>query len=307
MAVTMSGLKSPDSLTTTAVYTLPDLTPDVTSDYVLTYQTGGILQWKNASTLGTVISQVGNVVGGPAFTGNDAGYELWFKGPSDNSNSTLLVGEDASQDETITLPADSGTLALIQPRVAQTALDTTKPLLFLNDISGGTPNLIQLQKNGNNVFIVDNSGNVAVNGGSITTSQSTANIFNATSTINIGTSSATTVNIGASSGTTTVNNNLAVTGTGTFTNTLTASGTLAANGIADIGDGGDIVSLDGTTVGITAATGAITNNIVNNLADAFVVQQGTNKYLDISTPAVHPLLLLAMLQPIQHSPLTGMG
>ena len=63
------------------------------------------------------------------------------------------------------------------------------------------------------------AGNIAVNGGSLTTTATTANIVNANATtVNIG-GAATTVNIGASSGTTTVNNNFVITGT------LTVNGT----------------------------------------------------------------------------------
>ena len=132
-------------------------------------------------------------------------------------------------------------------------------MLFINYTGSGTPNLLELQNGGADTFVVDNSGNIAVNGGSITTTQSTANIFNTgVSTLNIG-GVATAINLGASTGTTTVNNNLAVTGTGTFTNTLTANGTLAANGIADIGNGGSTIALNGTAITVTA-NGVIWNN-----------------------------------------------
>src|SRR5581483_8165935 len=110
----------------------------------------------------------------------------------------------------ITLPANSGTIALIQPRIAQVAT-STQPLIFLNENGASTPNLLELQTAGSDSFVVDNSGNIAVNGGSVTTNQNTANLFNDTVTnLNIG-GAATTVSLGAGTGTTTVNNALTIT------------------------------------------------------------------------------------------------
>lgn len=71
------------------------------------------------------------------------------------------------------------------------------------------------------------SGSAAINGGSITTSAATANLFNSATTLNLGTAS-TNVNVG-SVGTTNVNNiiatgTLGVTGVATFNNTINANG-----------------------------------------------------------------------------------
>jgi len=61
------------------------------------------------------------------------------------------------------------------------------------------------------------TGDLAVNGGDITTTAATATVFNATATtLNIG-QAATTVSVGALTGTTTVRNGLTVTGTFTAT------------------------------------------------------------------------------------------
>ena len=68
------------------------------------------------------------------------------------------------------------------------------------------------------------TGNLAVNGGDITTSSATANLFNANATSLNFAGAATTLSIGAATGTTTVNNALTATGT------LTASNAFAANG-----------------------------------------------------------------------------
>jgi len=64
---------------------------------------------------------------------------------------------------------------------------------------------IAIQLSGSNVTV---AGDLAVNGGDITTTQTTGNLFNTTATtVNLA-GAATTVSIGANTGTTTVNNNL---------------------------------------------------------------------------------------------------
>jgi hypothetical protein len=68
-------------------------------------------------------------------------------------------------------------------------------------------------------------GDLAVNGGDLTTTSTTATLFNSNATtLNIG-SAATTVNLGASTGTTTINNNLGVGGNLSITGDLTVNGT----------------------------------------------------------------------------------
>jgi hypothetical protein len=69
------------------------------------------------------------------------------------------------------------------------------------------------------------SGDAAVNGGDVTTTATTASLFNANATtLNVG-GAATTISIGANSGTTTVNNSLTVTGDLTVEGTTTTLNT----------------------------------------------------------------------------------
>src|SRR5205807_7699 len=89
-----------------------------------------------------------------------------------------------------------------------------KAALIVNQNGANTNDLITASSSGATKFLIDNSGNItdygnlAVNGGSITTTQTTANLINATpTTINFG-GAATALNIGASTGSTTINNNL---------------------------------------------------------------------------------------------------
>ena len=180
-----TGFKAPNSLTSDIVYTLPSA--DGTLDYVLTWQNGSVLQWKEVSAIGGAgdITQVGDVTNGPAFEGT-AGNELYFEGSASDGFEILLIGANPTQDETITLPANSGTLLLLQPTAVQIATGT-QPLVYLNETGAGSPNLVQIQVGGTDTFIVDNSGNVAANGGSLTTTATTGNLFNTgATTLNIG-------------------------------------------------------------------------------------------------------------------------
>ena len=112
------------------------------------------------------------------------------------------------------------------------------------------------------------AGDIAVNGGDITTTQTTANIVNATATtVNLG-GAATTVSIGANSGTTTINNSLVA-------DDLTIAGDLAVNGgdITTTQTTGNLFNATATTVNIGGAGTAVaigaatgTTTIGNDLA-----------------------------------------
>jgi len=117
--------------------------------------------------------------------------------------------------------------------------------------SGASPTFVGLTLTGSATI----SGDVAVNGGNITTTAATMNIAtsNAT-TINLGTSGATAVNIGSSASTVTVNDDLDVAGDTTLT------GDLAVNGgdITTTSTTGNIFTTNATTLNIgTTDAGAI--------------------------------------------------
>ncbi len=100
-------------------------------------------------------------------------------------------------------------------------------------------------------------------GGNLTTTSATANLFNTVATtLNIG-GAATTLSIGSTSGTTTINNNLAVTGTGTVTGKLTASGDFAVSGSSTLGS----LTAGATTVSSLTDSGALTVTGVSTLGD----------------------------------------
>ena len=113
---------------------------------------------------------------------------------------------------------------------------------------------------GTTVFTLDNSGNittsgnVAVNGGSLTTTQTTANLFNTTATtLNVG-GAATALTMGATTGTTTIRNaTTALTGNATVGQTgITASGNAA--GLTFSGTGTHSISASSGTLQLGAVT-----------------------------------------------------
>ncbi len=66
---------------------------------------------------------------------------------------------------------------------------------------------------------------------------------------------------------------------------LNLAGALDVEGQVDLGDGGDSIVLNGTTLTMSA-TGAgndVTINLVDSNTDAFDIQEGTNNYLNIDT------------------------
>jgi len=119
--------------------------------------------------------------------------------------------------------------------------------------TGASPTFVGLTLTGSATI----SGDVAVNGGDITTTSATMNIATANATtINLGTSGATAVNIGSSTSTVTVNDDLDVVGDTTLT------GDLAVNGgdITTTSLAGNIFTANATTVNL-GTTDAATVNI----------------------------------------------
>lgn len=112
------GLKAPDGLTTNRVYILPhhDTSPP-SDDYVLTWQSGNRLEWKQVTAVGGAgdITAVGDVASGSAFTSDGTqGTSLWFV--YDAGGGTYYRGQltraPLSQNRTYTLPDLSGTITL---------------------------------------------------------------------------------------------------------------------------------------------------------------------------------------------------
>jgi hypothetical protein len=167
-------------------------------------------------------------------------------------NTVATTMNFAGAGTTIGIGATTGTLTLNNPTVvgSQTTVNlwnTTSTTV--NAFGAGTAISIGAAtgtttiNNANTVV----TGDLAVNGGDITTSATTATVFNTTATtLNIG-SAATTVAIGASSGTTTVNNNVTITGN------LTVNGSTTTSSSQNTGYGDSLVDLHYTNNGVTTS------------------------------------------------------
>jgi hypothetical protein len=157
-----AGFKSPSSLTTNAIYTLPNHDSSAPSaDYVLTWQSGNALEWK--SVTGGIgagdISAVGNVTSGAAFTataGND-GNSLYFEGSTVNGNEIQLTATDPGSDITVSLPAVTGTLASLAASQTFTATNTFDTLLNVTGTLSATGNVNLSPANTDDITITTDS------------------------------------------------------------------------------------------------------------------------------------------------------
>ena len=149
------------------------------------------------------------------------------------SNSTNLIASTGIT-ESDTVPTQAAVVSYVENR-------------YLNKTTGGTV-IGNVTVTGN----ITTTGDVVVNGGDLTSTQSTFNLLNVTTTtLNIG-GAATSVNIGAATGTTTVNNNVVIEGTTTIN-------------------------------GDTSIIGDISLTIPDETQQAFSITEGTDDYVSIDT------------------------
>lgn len=184
-----------------------DVTPSFGSNGVLTF-TASLADIFTANTFGSstevpviTVDSKGRIV---SVTTETISTEVAVAGNTGSDSVSLL---------TDTLNFVSDTASGLSVSVTRTNTDVfVIPALDQNLSEIGSPTFDDLTL----------SGDVAVNGGNITTTNTTATVFNANATtLNIG-NDATTVSIGASTGTTNVNNDLVVGGDLTVQGTLTS-------------------------------------------------------------------------------------
>lgn len=144
------------------------------------------------------------------------------------------------------------------------------------------------------------AGDLAVNGGDITTSQTTASVFNSTATtLNVG-QAATTVSIGATTGTATIRNaTTAITGNATVGGSATVGTTLGVTGNTTLtGDlavnGGDITTtsatgnvFESTATTVTLGRSVPTVCIADNVTAAQTIDIGTGATVSGSTKTIN--------------------
>lgn len=157
-----------------------------------------------------------------------------------NAASSLSMTGEVNASGTVINGVLTVTDSVIQPNSVALGTDTTGN--YVNDITAGTgvtvthtpaegssPTVAIGQSVGTtdspSFAAITLTGDAAVNGGDVTTTATTASLFNTNATtLNIG-GAATTLSIGANSGTTTVNNSLTVTGDLTVEGTTTTLNT----------------------------------------------------------------------------------
>ena len=204
-------------------------------------------------------------------------------------NTVATTMNFAGAGTTIGIGATTGTLTLNNPTVvgSQTTVNlwnTTSTTV--NAFGAGTAISIGAAtgtttiNNANTVV----TGDLAVNGGDITTSATTATVFNTTATtLNIG-GAATTVAIGASSGTTTVNNNVTITGN------LTVNGSTTTSSSQNTGYGDSLVDLHYTNNGVNTSDdgkdiGLVFNYFKTTDKNAYLIWSNSTQALEYYSTA----------------------
>jgi len=127
------------------------------------------------------------------------------------ATSRSLFGGDVLASGSFNLKSGTG-------GISQFSVDSTGMLI---STLVGSPTITLAASTGN----ITTSGDIAVNGGDITTSSATATLFNTTATTVALCSAGTTLSIGSASGMTTINHNLTVTQDATITGNLVVNGT----------------------------------------------------------------------------------
>jgi hypothetical protein len=138
--------------------------------------------------------------------------------PSEGSSPTVAIGQavgttDSPSFAGLTLTGDAAVNGGDVTTTAETASIFNANATTLN--VGGAATTISIGSASGTTTVNNNlvsTGDIAANGGDLTTTSSTASLFNSNATtLNIG-NAATTLSLGAATGDTTVNNNLIVTG-----------------------------------------------------------------------------------------------
>jgi len=147
----------------------------------------------------------------PAMPGTDVSF---FVSGSKDGTSQSLFGGALLASGSFNLKSGTG-------GISQFSVDSTGLLI---NTAAGTPMITLAASNGN----ITTAGDIAVNGGDITTTSASATLFNSSATTVSIAAAGTAISIGsaAGTGTTTVNNNLAVTKNVTVTGDLTVNGAM---------------------------------------------------------------------------------
>jgi hypothetical protein len=257
-------------------------------DITLTPQAGGKVKTDNLSFDGSTIasfsgttSDAVNITLNPQASGTvdvssakitslgtptantDAATKHYVDTEVGNVSSTLTVSDGTTTDDFTTGSGNSLTIAGTANEITTAVTDESGSPTSSATVTIGLPDDVTI------------TGDLAVNGDSITTDDATFNLINATATtINFG-GAGTAIAIGAATGTTTINNGLEVTGVAnlnnTTTSTTTGTGALVVDGGVGIAEnlnvGGNTVitgdlTVNGTTTTVNTTTTTLQDPII---------------------------------------------
>jgi len=207
---------------------------------------------------GTVAVTGGDLVLGTKMTDEftTSAVKLIFEGATDNAFETTLTVTDPTADRTITLPDATGTVALI-------AGSDTYVLFNDGGVVGGDSGLTY-NKTTDALTV---TGDIAVNGGDVTSSAVTFNLLNSTvTTMNLG-GAATAITMGdATTATTTIRGGTLVGNLTTQSLFNTTATTINLGGAATAITMGDATTATTTVRGGTLVGNATTQNLFNTTA-----------------------------------------
>jgi hypothetical protein len=193
---------------------------------------------------------------------NNGAVTVSVAGSSNASFDTngLTITNDLDVDGNITTTMIAATLT---NSIATSASNVVLTATTANISAGGTANVVSVSATGVTTSNVTATGDVAINGGDLTTTATTFNLVNATATtLNIG-GAATAVNIGAATGTATFGNAVVATANASAANFNTAGQVVATGNVT----GGNIVTAGDVAVnGGDITTTATTFNLANTTA-----------------------------------------
>ena len=187
------------------------------SDTQVQFNDGGVLggdsglvynKSTDTLTVGSLVSTGGISVNGTvAFT---------FEGAIENANEVFLLVTEPSADRYLVLPDANGTLATTALHLGSFGATTSAQLAGVISDETGSGSLVFASSptlTTPNIGVASGTsltltGDAAINGGDITSTQTTFNLLNSTvTTLNIGGATSSTINLGATGGTSTVDLN----------------------------------------------------------------------------------------------------
>jgi hypothetical protein len=274
-------LTATGNITTTANFM--GVLANTTSSVAIPAAAGNVVITSAGNATATITGTGANITGHVTATGNITGANL--VGTLANGTSTISIvqngavtvsvagSSNASFDTnglTITNDLDvDGNItttmiaATLTNSIATSASNVVLTATTANISAGSTADVVSVSATGVTTSNVTTTGDVAINGGDLTTTATTFNLVNATATtLNIG-GAATTVAIGAATGTTTIGNALVVTANASAANFNTAGQVVATGNVT----GGNIVTAGDVAVnGGDITTTATTFNLANTTA-----------------------------------------